>query len=211
MRVVPDFKMKIWLDFQFIGTWAFHIFYAVYLFGQQIAAPESTQRGSYMFKFVFSAVVCAAMCIPATSFAQDCGCCNAPAAPCVKNRKKLKLVDSQMQIPTLKRVCSTDQCGCSKSKLTVEKRCITRKKLTLVDAPVDPCRTGMLKRLRGRLSNMGSGGSCGCGASAPAPAPCGCGGGAAVPAAAPAFESAPAFMDSAPIIAPTAAAPCCGG
>ena len=96
--------------------------------GSEIAASESTQRGSYMFKFVFSAFVCAAMCFPAASFAQDCGCgCEPAPAPCVKTRKRLKLVDVQKEVCRLKRVCTTDECGCSKSKLVRVKECVTRK------------------------------------------------------------------------------------
>lgn len=138
-----------------------------------------------MFKFVFSAVVCAAMCIPASALGQDCGCgtpapapapcCEAPApAPCVKTRKRMKLVDTDRQVCRLKRVCSTDQCGCPTMKFVRESKTVTRKKITFVDTPVDPCRGGMMKRLRGRLASVGCKPACGCEAPAPAPEPCGC-------------------------------------
>lgn len=180
--------------------------------GSKQAASESTQIGSSMFKFVFSAVVCAAMCLPATSFAQDCGCDPAPTpccepapAPCVKTRKRLKLVDVQQQVCRLKRVCTTDACGCPKSSLVKVQQCVTRKKLTVVETPVDPCRQGILKRLRGRLGSVGCKSACGC--AAPAPAPCGCD--APAPCG---CDAAPAPMvESIPMAIPTPAAPCCGG
>lgn len=165
-----------------------------------------------MFKFVFSAVVCAAMCIPAVSFAQDCGCdpaptpcCAAPAPTCCapKTRKRLKLVNVQEQVCRVKRVCTTDGCGCPTTKLVRESQTVCRKKLTLVETPVDPCRQGLLKRLRGKLGSMKS--SCGC--AAPAPAPCGCD--APAPCG---CDAAPAPMMAAPLAMPTPApAPCCGG
>ncbi len=167
-----------------------------------------------MFKFVFSAVVCAAMCLPVATLAQDCGCgCEPAPAPCVKTRKRLKLVDVQQQVCKVKRVCTTDECGCQRSKLVRYKECVTRKKLTLVDTPVDPCRKGLLARLGSRMKSAGcceAPAPCGCeapapcGCEAPAPAPCGCD-------AAPAM-AAPVMEYSAPMAVPTpAAAPCCGG
>lgn len=220
---MPISGLKIGADFRFLATWAFRSIYRVYLFGQQKkAASESTQRGSYMSKFVFSLVVCAAMCLPTASFGQDCGCeptpapacCPAPA-PCAKTRKKLKLVDVQQQVCRTKRVCSTDCCGCPTTKRVRVSETVTRKKLTLVDVPVDPCRQGLLKRLRGRLGNRGGSccpapapAPCGCAAPAPAPAPCGCD---AAPAAMPTVMETPVEMMAAPVMAPTPAAPCCGG
>lgn len=125
-----------------------------------------------MFKFVFSAFICAAMCFPAATAAQDCGCCEPAPAPCVKTRKRLKLVDSTRQVCRAKRVCATDECGCTKSQLVREKVCVASKRLALVDVAVNPCRIGsrlgsLGSRLRGRL---GSRGCC----NTPAPAPCGC-------------------------------------
>jgi hypothetical protein len=153
-----------------------------------------------MFKFVFSAVICAAMCFPAVSAAQDCGCEPAPApsccdpapAPCAKTRKRLKLVDTTREVCRLKRVCVTDDCGCTKSKLVSEKVCVAGKKLALVDVAVNPC------GLRSRLGSLGSRlkgrrGSCGCaapapscGCDAPVAEPCGCGDMMAAPTLAPA-------------------------
>lgn len=192
-------------------------------------------RGSNMFKFVFSAAVCAAMCIPAASFAQNCGCepapapcCEAPAPSCApKTRKRLKLVDTQRKVCTFKRVCTTDCCGCPKSKLVRDSKTVSGKRLALVDTPVDPCRKGLLKRLCGRVGSMRAGASCGCaapapapcGCEAPAPAPCGCDAPAPAPCgcdggAAPMIESP--IMDvpmmDVPMGVPTLApAPCCGG
>ncbi len=218
LRPMAHWHWKIPSDFQFRTTNELIAIYGVYLSWQQKAASESTLRGSYMFKFVFSAVVCAAMCLPAATLAQDCGCEPAPA-PCVKTRKRLKLVDVQQQVCKVKHVCTTDECGCQKSKLVRYKECVTRKKLTLVDTPVDPCRKGILSRLKSRMGSLGCCNSAPepCGCEAPAPAPCGCDA-APEPApcgcdAAPAMEySAPAMEYSAPMAVPTpAAAPCCGG
>lgn len=147
-----------------------------------------------MFKFVFSAVVCAAMCIPAVSSAQDCGCCEPAPNPCVKTRKKLKIVEVETQVCRLKRVCSTDACGCPTSKLVRESKTVTRPKLTMEEVAVDPCRRGCLKRLRDRLGKIGCAKpACGCAApepcgceAAPEPAPCGCGDSIMEPVAAPA-------------------------
>lgn len=173
-----------------------------------------------MFKFIFSAVVCAAMCMPVASFGQDCGCCEPAPAPCVKTRKKLKLVTVEQEVCRRKRVCSTDACGCPTSKIVHVKETVCRKKLTVEEVAVDPCRKGLLKRLRGRLGSRMSACGCAapapapCGCAAPAPAPCGC----EAPAPAPcgcAAEAAPAMaapVEYAPMAAPTpAAAPCCGG
>lgn len=182
-----------------------------------------------MFKFVFSLMVCAAMCIPTASFAQDCGCdapapapcCEAPApAPCAKTRKRLKLVDTQRQVCRTKRVCSTDCCGCPMTKRVRSSETVTRKKLVMVDTPVDPCRRGLLQRLRANrggncCSPAPAPAPCGCDAPAPAPAPCGCDAASSVMApietmGAPVEMGTPIEM-GAPIMAPTPAAPCCGG
>lgn len=175
-----------------------------------------------MFKFVFSAFVCAAMCLPAASFAQDCGCgCEPAPAPCIKTRKRLKLVDVQKQVCRLKRVCTTDECGCQKSKLVRVSECVTRKKLTLVDVAVDPCAKRPLRGLVGRLKGIGSRGccdaapSCGCdepapcGCDAPAAAPCGCNSAPAmgVPMESPVIMDGSSVMDNSIYSAPTEAAP----
>lgn len=168
-----------------------------------------------MFKFIFTAAVCAAMCLPTVSTAQDCGCepaptscCEPAPAPCgPKTRKKLQLVDVQKQVCRLKRVCVTDECGCTKSKFVRVKECVTRKKLTVVETPVDPCRQGLFQRLRGKL---GSAGCCkpepSCGCDAPAPAPCGCEAAAPAPCSScgTAVPAMAAPMDmSAPMVEPT--------
>ena len=181
-----------------------------------------------MFKFVFSAVVCAAMCIPATSFAQDCGCgCEVAPAPCCapapcapKTRKRLKLVDVQKQVCRVERVCTTDCCGCPTTKRVRVSKTVCRKKLVRVETPVDPCRQGLLKRLCAKRGSRGCQSSCGC--EAPAPAPCGCDAPApcgcdAAPAPMGMSMEAPMGMSteipmSMPMEVPTMApAPCCGG
>ena len=160
-----------------------------------------------MFKFVFSAVFCAALCLPGTLFAQDCGCCQ--PAP----RKRLKIEQVDRQVSRFERQCVTDNCGCTRSKLGRVCKTVQRPKLTTVEVPADPCgRTGLLSRLRGRVG--ASNGGC-CEAAAPAPEPCGC---AAAPEPAPCgcdaapeimYGAAPAIETAAPAI--EAAAPCCGG
>ncbi len=153
-----------------------------------------------MFKFVFSAVICAAMCLPAASLAQDCGCgCEPAPAPCVKTRKRLKLVDVQKQVCRIKRVCTVDECGCPTTKRVKVKECVTRKKLVCVETPVDPCRKGLFSRLCSRSGKSGCcdpAPACGC----EAPSPCGCG-------AAPAMDYSAPMELSTPMIDPTPAAP----
>lgn len=165
-----------------------------------------------MFKFVFSAVICAAMCMPVAASGQDCGCCDPAPNPCVKTRKKLKLVEVQQEVCRLKRQCVTDECGCSRSKLVRVKETVCRKKLTVEEVPVDPCRKGLLKRLRGRLGSVGCKPDCGC--AAPAPEPCGCAAPEPAPAPCGCGAVAPAMaapIEMAPMAVPTPAAPCCGG
>lgn len=162
-----------------------------------------------MLKF-FVAAVLGVCTLPCFAAAQDCGCsepapvadcgCEAPVETCCapRTRKKLALVNVQKQVCRVKRVCSTDCCGCPTSKLVREKVTVCRKKLTLVDAPARErcgCRGGRLKGLLAKLGSCGGGcgggcdaapaDDCGCGApapvsdcgcGAPAPAPCGCGG-----------------------------------
>lgn len=120
----------------------------------------------------------------------DCGCgepvadcgCGAPEPSCCapRTRKKLSFAMVPKEVCRMKRVCSTDCCGCPTSKLVREMKTVSRPKLSLVDAPARErccCAGG---RLKGLLSKLGS---CGCkaqaddcGCSAPAPvADCGCG------------------------------------
>ncbi len=144
-----------------------------------------------MFKYVFAAIACLAISFPAAAPAQDCGCEPAPA-PCVKMRKRLKLVDVQHQVCRPKMVCGTDACGCSKRQVVHQHQMVTRKRLTVVEEAVDPCgcKAGPMKKLIKGLDRMKcrlginpakhcSDGGCGgaapaCGCAAPAPAPCGC-------------------------------------
>ncbi len=118
-------------------------------------------------------------CNAAPAPAADCGCnaAPAPAADCGGNaaprtRKKLSLSKVSKEVCRLQRVCSTDCCGCPKSKMVRTKKTITRSKLSLVDAPARErcgCAGG---RLKGLLSKLGScGGGCGGGGGG------GCGGG----------------------------------
>ncbi len=137
-----------------------------------------------MFKYVFAAMVCVAMSFPINAVAQDCGC----PAP---TRKRLKLEDVDREVCRTKLTCETNACGCPQRKLVREMETVTRKKLTVVDQPVDPCRRRPLANLMNRMRNFGGAlagagaNSCCevaaepcCGAApeaAPTPAPCGCG------------------------------------
>lgn len=108
-----------------------------------------------MFKILFPALICVALCCTTVS-AQDCcdpapTCC-APAPVCKKTRKRLKLVDVQQEVCRSKVVCGVDECGCPKKQVIKVKECVTRKKLALVDVEVDPCKRGCLSKLRDRLA-----------------------------------------------------------
>ena len=144
-----------------------------------------------MFKFVLSAFVCLAFAMPASA-----QCCDAAPA-CNAPQKRLGLVPVQRSLPQISLKCTTDCCGRSRRKLSVDRVCVTGAKLGMVDR--EPCKGGFLKGLF-------SGGGCGCGAPAPAepcgceiapePAPCGC-------------DAAPVYE---PIAAPTPVADCgCNG
>ena len=139
-----------------------------------------------MFKFVLSAFVCLAFAVPAS--AQCCDCAPACDAP----KKRLGFVPVQRSLPQISLKCTTDACGCSRRKLSIDRVCVTGAKLGMVDrTPREPCKCGFLKGLF-------SGGGCGspepcgcevvpepCGCEVvPEPAPCGCD-------AAPVYESAP--------------------
>jgi len=133
-----------------------------------------------MFKFIFPAILGVALCCPMLASAQDCGCapvvapqpcCEPAPAPCVKTRKKLRLVDVTREVCVRKSVCVTDECGCTKRKTIKVKKCVPGKKLALVDVPVDPCKKNCLQKLGDRLAQLrdklNSKGCC-------APDPCGC-------------------------------------
>ena len=121
--------------------------------------------------------------VMAAPVVSDCGCDAAPVADCgceapepsccaPRTRKRLALTMESRQVCRLKRVCSTDCCGCPKSKLVRSSKTVCRPKLSLVDAPARErccCAGGRLRGLVGRLGNLGGG--CGCGAPA---ADCGC-------------------------------------
>ena len=124
-----------------------------------------------MFKYVLSAFICLAFAMPA---AAQCGCNTAPSC---RTPKTLGFVPVKRKLPQISFKCTTDACGCSRRKLSLDCVEVTGARLGLVDKK--PCGGGPLKGLLGG----GGGGGCGCGAPAPAPAPCGCG---AAPAPAPA-------------------------
>lgn len=123
-----------------------------------------------MFKFVFPALVCAAMCLPTMAAAQDCGCCEPD--PCAKTRKKLVCVEVQKERCRLKRACVTDECGCTKKKFVRTKECVTVKRLKLVDVAVDPCKPSCMDKIRGKMAGLKA--RCGARKSCCEPAPCGC-------------------------------------
>jgi len=128
-----------------------------------------------MFKFVFSAIMLVALSCPMISAAQDCGCCE-PAPVCApKTRKKLKLVDVSREVCRLKPACVTDECGCTSTKLVSVKECVTRKKLTVVDVEVDPCKKNCFQKLREKLAECREARKAACQPEpccAPAPEPC---------------------------------------
>ena len=122
-----------------------------------------------MFKFVLSAFVCLAFAMPVSAQCcpSDCGC-DAP-------KQRLGFVDVQRSLPQISMKCTTDACGCSRRKLSIDRVCVTGAKLGMVDRkPRKPCCKG------GLLKGMFKGKGCGCGApapcgcEAPAPEPCGC-------------------------------------
>ena len=160
-----------------------------------------------MFKYVLSAFICLAFAMPA---AAQCGCNTAPSC---RTPKTLGFVPVKRKLPQISFKCTTDACGCSRRKLSLDCVEVTGARLGLVDKK--PCGGGFLQGLLGGCGNGcgcvggpmkgllggggndcgcgggplkgllggGGGGGCGCGAPAPAPAPCGCG---AAPAPAPA-------------------------
>ena len=140
-----------------------------------------------MFKFVLSAFVCLAFAVPASAQCCDATpCCNAP-------QKRLGIVPVKRMLPQISLKCTTDACGCSRRRLSVDCVEVTGARLGMVDRK--PCGGG-LRDMLGGLRNLGGGCSCG----APAPAPC----------AAP--EPAPCGCDAAPVYEPAPVADCgCNG
>ena len=110
-----------------------------------------------MFKYVLSAFICLAFAMPA---AAQCGC----EAPC-RTPKTLGFVPVKRCLPQISMKCTTDACGCSRRRLSVERVEVTGARLGLVDRK--PC-GGMLKGLFS--CNKG----CGCEKPEPASEPCGC-------------------------------------
>ena len=117
-----------------------------------------------MFKFVLSAFVCLAFAVPASAQCCDATpCCNAP-------QKRLGIVPVERCLPQISLKCTTDCCGCTRRKLSVERVKVTGAKLGMVDR--NPCRGGLLK---GLFSGCGCDAPAPCGCEvAPEPAPCGC-------------------------------------
>lgn len=117
-----------------------------------------------MFKFVLSAFICLAFAVPASAQCRDCApACNGP-------QKRIGFVPVQRSLPQISLKCTTDSCGCSRRRLSIDRVCVTGAKLGMVDrTPREPC-----EGLRGLFGGLRGGGGCGCGAPAPAPAPCGC-------------------------------------
>lgn len=121
-----------------------------------------------MFKLIVPVCLSLAILSPSISNGQDCGCDNCEigsgdyeagsgdyGADCVKTRKKLALVESCIEIKRLRRVCETDECGCSRSRLALVSEPFSFKRLGLVDVPVDPCRPNLLERMRERMASLG--------------------------------------------------------
>ncbi|MCP4477259.1 MAG: hypothetical protein GY818_04120 [Planctomycetaceae bacterium] len=106
-----------------------------------------------MFKFAFPAIMCVAMCFPMMAAAQDCGGC-AEKDPCAKTRKKIVMVQVQKEVCRLKFECVTDECGCTKRKLTRTKECVTRCRPSIVDVAVDPCKRNCLSKIKGMIPNI---------------------------------------------------------
>ena len=115
----------------------------------------------------------------------DCGCDAAPAPSCgaPRTRKRLSLTMESREVCRMKRVCSTDCCGCPTSKFVRSPKTVSRPKLSMVDAPArERCCCsggGRLRGMIGRLGSMGGGGGCGapaadCGCEAAPVADCGC-------------------------------------
>jgi len=67
----------------------------------------------------------------------DCGCCDATPCCCPQRTKKFEKVTYQKEVCRLRRVCVTDECGCTKSKLQRVPVCVTRTKCVRV---CDPCK-----------------------------------------------------------------------
>ena len=96
----------------------------------------------------------------------DCGCAPEPTCCAPRTRKKLVLTKVSKEVCRLKRVCSTDCCGCPTSKLVRVKKTVCRNKLTCVEVPRKERSCCLGSRLKGMFSG-------GCGCDAPAD-PCGC-------------------------------------
>ena len=150
--------------------------------GLHIAKPHIKHKkvGEFMFRistgFVAVLAFSAVLAMPGISFAQcDCGCdapvvasnpcdtCAQPKCCCQpRPRTRLKLTKVCKDVCRLKRVCTTDACGCPTTKLVKVAKKVSR--LKLVRVPVEP-RKPRCSCLRRPAKP--------CGCAAPAVDPCG--------------------------------------
>ena len=87
-----------------------------------------------MFKFVLSAFVCLAFAVPAS--AQCCDSCNT-CGP----QKRLGVVPVKRMLPQISLKCTSDACGCSRRRLSVDCVEVTGARLGMVDR--QPCGGGL--------------------------------------------------------------------
>ena len=153
------------------------------------AVPMSSMSAPMDMGYSSGSSDCGCGAAPAPAVA-DCGC-GAPEPSCCapRTRKKLALTKVSKEVCRLKRVCTTDCCGCPKKEWVRVKKTVCRTKLTCVDVPRKERSCCLGGRLKGMMSRLGSCGcrsqaddcgcgepvaDCGCGEPAPA-ADCGCG------------------------------------
>jgi hypothetical protein len=87
--------------------------------------------GHLMIKFVLPAVMAIAFSVPAAAQAFYDGCC--PQADCCQRQKRFEVCCVTREVCRLKRVCVTDECGCSRYCLKRVPVTVTRKRLVRVD------------------------------------------------------------------------------
>lgn len=95
----------------------------------QLATPYSEEHS--MIKFVLPAVMALAFCIPAAS--EACNDCCCPKTDCCKRQKRFEVRCVTKEVCRLKRVCVTDECGCTRKKLMRVSTTVTRKRLVRVN------------------------------------------------------------------------------
>jgi hypothetical protein len=106
-----------------------------------------------MFKLIFPVCLCLAAICPNQVNGQDCGGNDYDDLDCYRTRKKIGIVESCIDIKRLRRVCETDECGNSRSRLALVSESVTFKRLGLVDVPVDPCRPNLFERIHDKFSS----------------------------------------------------------